>query len=227
MKFFSCRIFIFYIFSVFIGFAPVSGIAGEVSDGVPAKIDPKKHYVIYMHSGRFAKGRTTYTDGGFGTFDHPKIVAALKDPDYHLIAYIRPYKEELDDASRQLGHEVQALLGEGVPPENITLIGFAEGSEIVFFASSILEKEKLNIVMLGGCIRQVVWNASIAVWGRVLSLYDADDDFAASCKVLLKRDGKIPSFKETVLNSGGKGHGLFFQPDDLWLVPLKKWIKEK
>lgn len=200
--------------------------AGEVHDRVPAKIDPGAHYVFYMHGMKFGKGETVFEDDLLGVYDHTKMVASLKDPAYHLIAYIRPPKEEVLDAARQLSHEVQALLGEGVPPEQITLVGFSGGGMVVVFAASILERSKINVALLAGCGGPVAWDSSLKIWGRVFSLYDDDDTKVTSCKGLAERSEGVSGFKEVVLKTE-KGHSLFFDPSDKWLPKLKEWISQK
>ena len=217
-----CRVLGFGLISLL--FMTSSILAGEVYDGLPSKIDPAARYVIYMHGGRLAKNETVYHHDVLGVYDLDVIRKALKDDEYHLISYTRPYKEEDSEAAQQLSHEVQALMGEGVPAENITLVGFSTGAIVVVIAASILEQDKLNIALLAGCAGRVIWEAGLAVWGRVVSFYDEEDDNVSSCKVLESRGGKISDFKETVFKTG-KGHGLFFTPDEVWLGPLKGWIK--
>lgn len=202
----------------------VAARAGEIYTKMPDKIDPSAHYVFYMHGGKIPEGMTSYEHMVMGVYDLPTITKGLEDPAYHVIAYVRPYKMEEAEAGQKLAGEVQTLLKAGVAPERITLVGFSFGAVAVIMASFNLENEKINIGLLAGCAGRVMWESELAVWGRVLSLYDKDDDLVASCKVLQERGGKITSFEEQVLETG-KGHPLFFSPDPVWVAPLKRWIK--
>ncbi len=204
---------------------PLPVMAAEIYSKVPQVIDPSAHYVFYMHGGRIPEGATSYEHTLWGVHDVPKISKALQDDGYHLISYVRPYDMKDVTSAERLVLEVRKLMKAGVKAEQITLVGFSFGAVVVVIAASNLEEPGLNIALLAGCAGRVMWEPSLAVWGRVLSLYDEADDHVASCKVLKERGGSISQFEETIFKTD-KGHALFFLPDDVWVKPLKNWINK-
>ena len=125
--------------------------------------------------------------------------------------------------------QVDDLLAAGVPAQNITVVGASKGGGIVLFVSSLLKNEKVNFVPMAIChpdtVAQLVED-QVVLYGNVLSIYDAVDEYAGSCAGLFAfSEGKgLGRHAELVLQLG-MGHGILYQPLDDWIKPVVEWAQ--
>jgi len=125
-----------------------------------------------------------------------------------------------------LANNVKTLLASGVDANHITIIGFSRGAFITSLTSHYLASSPVNTVLLAGCGRIVSSKyADIKINGDFLSVYEKTDG-ASTCKKLEKRSSKLNSFVEVMIDTG-KEHGAFYTPLPEWIIPVKRWIKEK
>jgi hypothetical protein len=131
--------------------------------------------------------------------------------------------------ARKLKGQVEGLLNAGVPPDHITVVGASKGAGIAIFVSDLLKNEAIKYVILAICDPDMVayfTHNQIKLSGNVLSIYDEADEYAGSCQDLFTfSEGlNLPKVEEIRLNVG-TGHGILYQPLDVWVLPTVRWAK--
>lgn len=196
-------------------------LAGEIYMDFPEKVDPSQKYVFYSH-GYIVEGEDEKpVHPKWGMYDFPLIKEKLSDDSYQLVARHRPKDTNPVEYAKNLANEVNLLIESGVPPENITLIGFSRGGAITIMASNELKNSQLNFVILAGCASLVKNNPKLELYGRILSIYETSDQ-VGSCNFMKERSNEM-RFTELAISTG-KEHGAFYLPREEWLVPLQQWL---
>jgi alpha/beta superfamily hydrolase len=143
-----------------------------------------------------------------------------------LIAYHRPKGTDPFRHAEVLANNVRELLKSGVGAKHITIMGFSRGAFITSITSHYLEETPVNTVLLAGCGR-ITSNkySDVKINGAFLSVYETTDG-ASTCKSLEERSDNLKSFEEFSISTG-KEHGAFYRPISEWVIPVKRWIKER
>lgn len=227
--------FAIFSFSVFCLACACSGLSGPekgaVYKGLPDRIDPKQKYVFYMHGAWIeVKGLNT-PHPRHGKYEYDKIVQGLSDQGFAVITEPRLNSVDLEYYAEKITMQVRDLIGGGVSPHNITVIGHSKGGIIALLVASMLEETKVNFVIMAGCGRKqtkfrrvykkFLENRAAFLRGRLLSLYDGADRAAGTCQEAFNAASQISS-KEIVLNTG-RGHGLFYSPESIWISEVAMW----
>ena len=131
----------------------------------------------------------------------------------------------MDRYAKRVSEQVNTLIAEGVPSENITIVGFSKGAYITMLTSARLSNPDLNFVLIAICVDEIIANPSVLLTGRILSLYETSDEYGSSCKPLANRSPEVTDFEEIEFDTG-KQHGAFYSADSVWLDPLIAWIVE-
>jgi len=178
-------------------------------------------YVFYLHGRGEEEGRSA---ARFGPFQFNQIVASLQKPGRTVIAS-RRRPGNIDGHASQLAGQVQRLLGAGVSPRRIGIVGFSRGGHIALLASAQLRNPAISYVILAGCtnsgFQRRISNRPYATSGRTLSLIDQKDELSSPCRPSLTRHQG--SLTENVLRTN-RGHGLFYSADRAWLGPTLSWL---
>ena len=77
-------------------------------------------------------------------------------------------------------------------------------------------------MLLASCVEDVLYDQSLTIAGRVLSIYEASDEMGLSCQPLFSRSSRASVFKEIRLETG-LAHGEFYIPRPEWVDPTVKW----
>jgi hypothetical protein len=120
---------------------------------------------------------------------------------------------------------VRELLAAGVPARNITVVGASKGAIITMLASTYLKQRDVAFVVMGNCNDEVLdrWKPEMA--GRLLSIYDATDDFGGTCAKLRTMAGEnITAYDEVRIDTGLR-HGFLYKPLPEWIDPAAKWAR--
>lgn len=183
-----------------------------------------RRYLIYLHGRIVEEGGRRPTDSTFGTYEYDAILDSLRGAGLTVLSDQRPPGIPIDTFVTQLVQQVDSLLGLGVPPQTITVIGFSRGGAIAILASSRLQNPAISFVFMGACGPWAFERSDIHVTGRILSLYETSDSLGVSCAPLIQRRGAGSQVREIPL-SLGLGHGTFFQPRSAWLTPALAWAR--
>ena len=203
--------------------SPTSGKSGSIMSSLPDAIDPNGKYLFYIHGRIMEDEGVDAISPQFGLYEFTDILNYLAGAGFETIGEVRSGPTDVDRYADGVAWQVEGLLKEGVPGENITIVGFSKGGYITMLVSSKLGKPELNFVIIAICNEETIANPDIALAGRILSLYEASDEFGSSCRSLLERSRDVVEFEEIKFETG-KQHGAFYSADPLWLVPMITWI---
>ena len=203
------------------------GSTNSIFSKIPEQIDPRAHYVIFLH-GRLVEEQGTQnpTDPRFGPYDYAGILNALAVDGNQVISEVRTANTD-PQYTDHVVEQINTLLDAGVPPENISVVGFSKGGYITILVSSQMDNEWVNyIILAGGCrVASLEEDESIVFHGRVLSIYEASDEYGLSCQEIADRSPESLIFEEIRLDTG-LAHGEFYLPRDEWVIPILEWIQK-
>lgn len=197
--------------------------AAEIVTDVPAATDPAGTYVIYLH-GRVVEDRGPRpVDSRFGRYDYPAVMEALASRGAVVISAQRRSGTDVNAYAGIVVAQVERLIGQGVSPANIVVVGFSKGGDIAIRTSSFLRRPQVRFVLLGAC-----WPRpdapQLRLTGHVLSIYETSDTLAGdSCAPLADHAEKPESFRELRISTG-RSHGAFYMPMKAWVDPVLDWI---
>ncbi|MUV15490.1 alpha/beta hydrolase [Lysobacter sp. HX-5-24] len=203
--------------------AVASASAAEVLTAPPAKPDPAKHYVIYLH-GKIVeeKGAPRPVDDRFGVYHWPALLDTLGSRGAVVISQQRPKDTDYIAFAGSVVSQVEKLVAAGVPEDHIAVVGFSKGGAIAMRVSSFLRRPDVRFVLLAACWRDD--EPQVRFTGRVLSIREKSDSLAGySCKPIAEKAEKPTSFEEIVIDTG-KSHGAFYLPRKEWTKPTLDFI---
>ena len=202
--------------------AAPAGPAGAILRGLPQPIDPGARYLIYLHNQFWETAAPGEAHPQFGPYDYEGILAAFAGRGLTVIAERRPPDADPPVSADRVARQVRDLIAAGVPAQAITVVGFSKGGAIAILASSALADDGVNVVVLAGCGRWLALRPDLVPHGRMLSIVEASDDVAGSCRPLFERAPPGSRTEEIELDLGG-GHGAFFVPRPQWVEPTVAW----
>ena len=202
--------------------------SGEVLQDLPTAINPNGKYIFFLH-GRIVerKGVLLAESNDYGFYEYKKILNVLAKHDFIVISEARGDDTKVKSYAKKITSQVSTLIEEGVPAANITVSCFTKGGKITRVTSSRVGNENVNYVVLAGCIRKTkkfINKFDLDLKGRVLSIVDYKDDIFSSCEEMFNSSSGGLKHKEIILKEGS-GHGVFYTPNDKWVVPMIDWIK--
>jgi len=193
--------------------------AVSASDLVPpGRIDSRGHYLIYLHGAILETQGRNASHPKFGKYDYDGIVRAFAERGFVVLSEVRDAGTTLDYADR-VREAVRKLRESGVSASHITVMGHSKGGRLTIEAALRLASADLRYVILAGCFSEIPGDLN----GRFLSIYDSSDRIASSCKGKL-HGGEGFHLTEKVLHKG-LGHGLFFQPREIWIDPAVSFAR--
>ena len=198
--------------------------AGRVVRSLPEKIDPRQDYLIYLHGRIIEEEGLRPTSPEFGVYEYEKILTGFAGRGFVVISEARPRGTDPGAYADKVVGQVRALLHAGVPPAHIAVVGFSKGGGIALLTASRLAEPKVNFVILAGCGGETPPEIAQRLQGRILSMFDASDDRAATCKKAFAQ-AKGPLAQEEEVLKLGTGHGAFYRPGD-WLERAARWVKQ-
>ncbi len=181
-------------------------------------------YMIYLHGRIVEDGGRLPTDSTFGVYQYDAILDSLRQGGFVVLSDQRPPKANSDSAATRVAAQVDSLLRLGVPPEQISVVGFSKGGWIAVLASARLQNHAVSFVFMGACGPWTNDSPDLHVAGRLLSLYEQSDSLGVSCAPMLDRRTPGSAAREIALDLG-LGHGTFFQPRSAWLQPVIAWAE--
>ena len=194
--------------------------AGDVISKAPSSPDTSEKYIFYMH------GSVEEEEGS--TEKYEAAVEAIAESSAIVISEVRD-ETDPNTYAEKLKTQVDGLISNGVPAKNISSTGFSKGSIIALAAAGVILNPEVNYVLLAGCAEFLNEKYGVdptKAAGRILSIYDADDEKFGSCSGIVNSSDKV-KFEEIELDSG-KGHKLFRIPKEKfieqWRDPLVDWV---
>jgi hypothetical protein len=202
--------------------------AGEVLQQLPETVSAESKYLFFLHGNIVEeKGVASAVSKEYGFYEYKKILDELAKNGFVVISEVRGDDTKVGQYAKKIAGQVNILIEKGIPPGNITVAGFSKGGKITLVTSSIVGNQNINYVVLAGCIRnsdKFIKEFGLDLKGRVLSIVDYKDDTFSSCKDMFNSSSGGLEHKEIILKEG-RGHAVFYSPNDKWIEPLVSWIK--
>jgi len=196
--------------------------AGVIHADVPDAVDPGRIHLFYLHGRIIENAGPTPTDPRFGRYDWPAVLDALASRGAVVISAQRPPATDIHRYAGVVVSQVESLIDRGVPPANIVVAGFSKGGAIAVRVSSFLRRADVRFVLLAACPDGPV-ASNIRLTGRVLSIHEASDTLAGSCRPLADQPEKPSAFEEIMISTG-RLHGAFYAPTPAWVEPVLDWV---
>ncbi len=184
------------------------------------------HYLFYLHGRIVEEQGPQGVSPVHGRYDYPAILAAFRQRGFEVVSEARPRDTDVELYAERVAREVEALIGRGVDPSHITLVGASKGAVIVALASTRLRRPNLRYVLLASCNDWLIRTHEPRLTGEVLSIYEASDDIGGSCRSLAERSPWLARFAEVRLETG-LGHGMVYRPLDAWVAPAAEWARRQ
>ena len=194
----------------------------------PSSIDPTKRYIFYLHGKIIEDQGIPAVSAEYGEYQYESILENLASHGFTIISEQRQKNIDIMKYAERVAGQVTELLDAGVPAKNITVVGASKGAAITIAISDMLANQGVNYVLMGTCDSETVQlykQKNIYLYGNVLTIRDAADEFSGSCQELfIFSEGKIAQHEELVLNIG-TGHGILYKPLDEWILPVVHWTE--
>jgi hypothetical protein len=199
---------------------------------VPAA-DLSAHYLFYLYGGWLEKKGAGDQHPKYGmAYEFDAIVAALEKRGFKVISEIRGNVRP-NQCARDIVKAIRGLMRGGVTARNISVIGHSKGGQITLQTSAGPGSPNVNYAIMSTCApegsqfrrsyKRFLRRNGAKLSGRVLAIYDDQDDVAGSCREAFEMSSPTATDEKVV--STGLGHGLFCTPNPAWIDPVVKWIK--
>ncbi len=195
---------------------------GRILSEPPVGVNPDDRFVFYLHGKIIEDQGVRPEHPRFGIYEYEQILHQLSQHGLMVVSEVRSARTNVAEYARRVSDQVEGLIDCGVPPGQITVIGFSKGGAIAIHVCSMLGNDEVNIVLLGACGGWLERRPQLVPHGRVLSVYEASDEISGSCRVLFERRSDSWVHHEIELQLGG-GHGAFYRPVAEWLEPVIGW----
>ncbi len=120
---------------------PTSPPAGSRHTNLPEKIDPTGRYLFYIHGKLIEdQGTVDAVSPAFGPYEYTEILDYLTGAGFTVISEARTAPTDGVAYAQEIGAQIEALLEAGVPPANITVMGFSKGGGIAILTSAWLPR---------------------------------------------------------------------------------------
>lgn len=217
-----------YVVALIVWCFHLTGHAQVAAKFVSPRINPEDRYLFYLHGGIVQDLGPNAVSPDYGPYLYYSILDSLKGRGFHVISEVRPKGTDVRIYANKLAKQIDTLLMNHVPPENITIVGASLGAYITIEAAHLLGNSRIKYVVMALCNEYNLNNYAKYqknLCGNFLSIYEASDQKGSCNKLLLDKTCKS-GYKEIQLNMGN-GHGFIFKPYSEWINPLTKWIKQK
>ena len=189
----------------------------------PERPDAAGRYLFYLH-GRIVEDQgVDAVSPEHGEYQYSAIVQQLATEGFTVISEVRPPDTDPEVYADAVARDVRHLLGAGVSPRNITVIGASKGAVIAMLVSSRLTAA-IRYVVLANCNEYIFRTYSMNLHGHVLSIYEASDELGQTCRPLFDRSPELGQRHEIRLTTGLR-HGFIFRPLESWLRPAVAWSR--
>lgn len=194
--------------------------------------DSSQRHLFYLHGAWIEQHGLRQPHPQHGPYEYERIVRTLADAGFVVISEARLHDVAPPVYAEQIAGQVRELLRRGVPANQITVIGHSKGGHMALLVASLVQEPTMHVVVMAGCgkpgtmfrrsyERFLATHAS-RLQGHILSIYDAADREAGSCHEAFAAAADGVESREVVLSTG-RGHGLFYTPEPVWLTLVTQW----
>jgi len=204
-----------------------TAVCGQtINSSVPKKIDKAGRYIFYLHGRIIEEQGINAVHPTFGEYRYSDILDSLKTHNFNVISEARPQNTDEILYAEKVVKQIDTLIKAGVSPNKIFVFGASKGAFITLWISSKANNKKLNFIVMGTCSDEATNKLNgHKICGNFLSIFEASDNFAASCVSLLKDQKCVTDFQEIRLTLNNK-HGFLYKPYSEWMTPLINWTNK-
>ena len=214
-----------------------AGMVGDLAPAEPlvassaaaAADAPGPRHLIYLH-GRIVQEQQSARPHHprFGDYDLEAILDAFRRQGFAVTGEIRPKAASVGESADRVVEQVRKLIGSGVSPTRITVVGASMGAAIAFLASSRLHEPEVRFCALGAClsenVRRLRAEEGRGPAGRVLSIRESSDDLTEPCAPWEPGlDPGAPVRVREIVLATGLDHGFLYRPLTEWVQPARQW----
>lgn len=188
---------------------------------------PARATTVYYLHGKFVEEHgPDEAHPQFGRYRYRDILAALGRDGAEVVSEIRPRDTDVSAYADTIVADIRNRLQAGQPANDIAVVGASKGAVIVALVSSRLAEDDVYFVLMGACNDwlEATWKPRLR--GRLLSIFDHQDEIARSCGTIAARSTGLTEFKEIELHTGS-GHGFLYTPGEAWVAPALAWISRR
>ncbi|TFG75086.1 MAG: hypothetical protein E4H26_06700 [Flavobacteriales bacterium] len=182
-------------------------------------------HVFYLHGMIVeVQGENAVSDV-FGPYKYRDIIDSLNAAGYEVHSEVRTTSTDFNAFCEKVSKEIDQLIGDGVPPGAITVIGASKGAMMAMQISNN-NRHPVNYVLLGANSDRTEQSFDWKLHGRILGIYEKSDTVAGKdYSYWIGRSTKALEFEQLEINTG-LGHGFLYRPVKAWLEPAKEWIDQ-
>ncbi len=211
-------------------FNTVTASERPIFSSIPDTLNPRAHYVFYLHGQIIETQGRRPTHPRFGVYEYDQILQTFADSGLVVISEARPPRTAVMAYARKVVSQIDTLLQKGIPASHISVVGASKGAAIAGFVSALLKHPEVRFVLLAICNKRMVANWTQQAgpfYGKVLYIFERSDRIGRSCKPFLPRlkSPGLTIFKEIELNTGLQ-HGFLYRPLPEWVIPTLQWITQ-
>jgi len=184
--------------------------------------DAGAKYLFYLHGRIIEEQGIRPTDPRYGVYEYEQILDTFKRLGFTVISEARPKGTDPKQYASHTADQIQGLLRTGVPPRRITVVGASKGAVIAMLTSTALRNRDVNFVIMSNCNDWVAENFQIDLHGNVLSIYDVNDEFGATCQRFFDSATGLNRHREVELKIG-IGHAILYKPMKEWVDLVVEW----
>jgi hypothetical protein len=206
---------------LFLIFITDFGAAAAFKD-VPPKVDPKAHYVFYLHGRIIEDQGIRPRHPQYGYYEYEQILQTLEQRSFVVISETRAKDTDPAQYASKVIKQIQSLLSSRVPASRVCVIGASKGGVIAMLVSAGLKNTKVRFVVMGSCNDSIEQTFHPNLSGEVLSIYEESDEIGHSCQEIFAHSSALKKTDEVQLHLG-IAHGFLFRPIREWVDPSTKW----
>jgi hypothetical protein len=204
--------------------------AQNIYNHVPSKVDISKKYLFYLHGVIVENQGIRPVSEKYGTYKYEEILKSLAVNNVNVISEARRKNTDILEYAKKVSAQIDSLLKSGVPIKNISVVGASKGGGIAVMVSHLMKNEELKFVIMSICNKKTagIWKENgIKLWGKVLNIYDVNDEIAGSCTCYLDflKSSGLKEYKEIEVKLG-LGHGILYSPLKEWVLPALEWAQK-
>lgn len=196
----------------------------NIMEQPPASPDTTKHYLFYLHGLIVEVAGIRPKSEEHGYYEYRLILDELAKKGFFVISEARKKDTQLQPYAKKIAGQVKTLIKEGVPPQNIIIVGASKGGAIAAYVSTALKEKRLNYVILAGLFEKYLVDENLKLYGNVLSIHDRSDKLGITPQKYFQRSEGLGNFEEIILDLD-KGHGIIYKPYREWIDPMEKWLQ--
>ena len=193
---------------------------------VPDKLEITERYLFYLHGLIIEEAGIRPKSDEHGYYEYEQILKELAQEGFIVISEPREKGTQIKPYADSVVSQIKTLLGNKVPPGNITVVGASKGGIISAYVSNILQEKAINFVFLAGLFEKCLVDESLKLYGNILSIHDQSDKLSMTPELYFQRSEGLGNFKKIVLDLD-IGHGLIYRPLREWIEPMLSWLNTR